>query len=134
MKTILFATLLLTVASSSAVVAEHTKDPLAKVKDRLKKGKAVLIDVREKREWDRGHLKQARLVPLSKLREYKGRKQATKPLQKDKIIYCHCRSGVRVLQAADILKKIGYDVRPLKHGYRDLLKAGFPKAKRSSSK
>jgi rhodanese-related sulfurtransferase len=48
---------------------------------------------------------------------------------KDKIIYCHCRSGRRCLTAADILKKQGYDVRPLKAGYEDLLKAGFPQAK-----
>ena len=44
---------------------------------------------------------------------------------KDKIVYCHCGSGVRCLKAADELKKLGYDVRPLKPGYKDLLKAGF---------
>ena len=34
------------------------------------------------------------------------------------------------LTAADLLKKQGYDVRPLKDGYKDLLKAGFPKAEK----
>ncbi len=38
------------------------------------------------------------------------------------------RSGVRCLKAADELKKLGYDVRPLKEGYKDLLKAGFAPA------
>ena len=51
-------------------------------------------------------------------------------LPKDKPIYCHCAAGVRVLPAADILQKHGYDARPLKPGYKDLLRAGFPKAER----
>jgi rhodanese-related sulfurtransferase len=48
-------------------------------------------------------------------------------LPKEKVIYCHCRSGGRCLTAAEILKKLGYDVRPLKPGYRDLVEAGFPR-------
>jgi len=48
-------------------------------------------------------------------------------LPQEKIIYGHCRSGSRVLVAAPILRKMGYDVRPLKAGYTDLLKAGFSK-------
>lgn len=43
-------------------------------------------------------------------------------------MYLHCGSGVRTLKAADELKKLGYDVRPLKPGYKELLKAGFEKA------
>ena len=48
---------------------------------------------------------------------------------KDKPIYLHCASGVRCLQAAEILKKQGYDARPLKDGYKDLVDKGFVKAK-----
>ncbi len=48
----------------SAGAAEHTKDSLDTVKKRLKNEKAVLIDVRELSEWDAGHLKDAKLVPL----------------------------------------------------------------------
>jgi rhodanese-related sulfurtransferase len=55
-------------------------------------------------------------------------KEVAKLLPKDKIVYCHCRSGGRVLPATDILKELGYDVRPLKAGYSQLLEAGFPKA------
>ena len=50
-------------------------------------------------------------------------------MSKDKVIYLHCKAGARCLVAADLLKKYGYDVRPLKAGYDDLVKAGFPKAK-----
>ena len=44
-------------------------------------------------------------------------------------MYLHCASGKRCLAAADLLKKQGYDVRPLKSGYEALLGAGFEKAK-----
>ena len=110
--------------------AEHTKDSLKTVKERLKKKTAVLIDVREMPEWKAGHLELARLVPLSAIRNPEKRKKAAKKLPKDKIIYCHCRSGGRVLVVADILKKGGFDIRPLKQGFADLVRAGFRKAKR----
>jgi rhodanese-related sulfurtransferase len=116
--------------SASRVTANgHTTDSLDTVKRRLADNKAVLVDVREKKEWDAGHLKAAVLVPLSKLRkesEAKGiGRQLAETVPTDKIIYCHCRSGGRVLAATPILKSLGYDVRPLKLGYSDLLKAGF---------
>ena len=110
----------------------HTVDSLESIKKRIADKKAVLIDVREQREWDAGHLSVAVLTPLSDLRagdgDSKYAKQLAKKLPKEKIIYCHCRSGGRVLSAAPILKKLGYDIRPLKAGYSDLLEAGFKKA------
>ena len=117
----------------SANANEHTKDTLTTVKEKLAKGKAVLVDVREKFEWEDGHLKAAVLVPLSELREGRNNKEFAKALEKklpgNKIIYCHCRSGGRVLAAAPILRALKYDVRPLKVGYRTLVESGFKKAK-----
>jgi len=117
----------------SANANEHTKDTLTTVKEKLAKGKAVLVDVREKFEWEDGHLKAAVLVPLSELREGRNNKEFAKALAKklpgNKIIYCHCRSGGRVLAAAPILRALKYDVRPLKAGYRTLVESGFKKAK-----
>jgi rhodanese-related sulfurtransferase len=110
--------------------AEPTKDSLDTVKDRLKDKSAILVDVREQKEWDEGHLKDARLVPLSKLKVDAEADKLTKDLSKEKIVYCHCGAGVRACSAADILKKRGYDVRPLKDGYKDLVKAGFAKAEK----
>jgi rhodanese-related sulfurtransferase len=114
----------------SARAAEHTKDSLETVKERLKDKSAVLVDVREEKEWNEGHIQDAKLVPLSKLKNEADAEKATKDVPKKKIVYCHCAAGVRALTAADILKKQGYDVRPLKSGYNDLLKAGFPKAEK----
>jgi phage shock protein E len=102
------------------------------VSERLADKTAVLIDVREQGEWDEGHLSQATFVPLSQLRAKSGQadyaKQMAKTVPKDKIVYCHCRSGGRVLAAAPLLKKLGYDIRPLKAGYADLLESGFENA------
>jgi phage shock protein E len=111
-----------------AMAAEHTKDTLDTVKKAVAEGKAVLLDVREKSEWDEGHLKDAKLLPLSVLQAGAKAEDVAKVAAKGKIVYCHCRSGVRSLKAADELKKLGYDVRPLKEGYQDLLKAGFAPA------
>ncbi|HID24785.1 MAG TPA: methyltransferase domain-containing protein, partial [Planctomycetaceae bacterium] len=115
--------------SNRTTTAGHTKDSLDDVKRLVAEGTALLIDVREQQEWDAGHLTDARLLPLSRLRELARSPQAAdalaKELPKDKIIYCHCRSGGRVLIATSILKPFGYDIRPLKQGYQQLLAAGF---------
>jgi phage shock protein E len=108
--------------------AVHTKDSLDTVKANLKEGKALIVDVREQREWDAGRLKNAILVPMSKLNKDEQLPELLKLLPKDKIIYTHCKAGGRALICGDILKQQGYDVRPLKPGYDDLLKAGFEKA------
>ena len=112
---------------------KHTNDSLPLIKERISKNAAVLVDVREKYEWEDGHLQSAIFLPLSGLKEGGtsesfASKLAVK-LPKDKIVYCHCLSGGRVLPASAILQKLGYDVRPLKSGYELLLKAGFEKAK-----
>ena len=113
---------------SSARAADHTKDTPDEVKKAIADGTAVLLDVREKSEWDDGHLKDAQHLPLSVLNGDLKAEDVAKVAPKDKIAYCHCGSGVRCLKAADALKKLGYDVRPLKPGYADLLKAGFVSA------
>jgi len=115
--------------------AEHTADSLEEVQKGLTEEKAVLVDVRELREWQAGHLADAQLVPLSAL----GKKLSDPDFLRDlsqrlgkeqgKVVYIHCKSGGRCLMAADALSKLGYDARPLKQGYEELLKAGFKPAK-----
>jgi len=114
--------------TSAAGEGGHIKDSLEKVKTAVKNKKAILFDVRDQAEWDDGHLKDAQLLPLSKLKEGIPPAELAKLLPKDKTIYAHCGSGKRVLQAAEILHKAGYHIERLKSGYSDLLKAGFEKA------
>lgn len=116
---------------AALVAAEpHTKDSLATVQRGVAEQKAVLVDVREKDEWEEGHLRDARLLPLSTLEKGVTQDDLAKILSQGKVIYLHCAAGGRCVQAASILKKQGYDVRPLKPGYDALIEAGFPAAKR----
>ena len=94
----------------------------------MKAGKAVIVDVREPNETEAGHVKGAILLPQSKLKVETELAELVKKLPKDKIIYTHCRAGGRALTCGDILKKQGFDVRPLKPGYQELITAGFEKA------
>lgn len=117
--------------------AQHTTDSVAQVKARVHDKTAVLIDVREKAEWNQGHLEGALLVPLSELTEWDRdgippaeRARLDKAIPKGAILYCHCRSGGRAVPAGEILRRLGFDARPLREGYRDLLDAGFPKSKK----
>ena len=114
----------------SACAAEHTKDSLQTVKENVTSDKAVLVDVREKSEWDNGHVSGAVFLPLSELNSGITVAALQKRVPKGRIVYTHCAVGKRSLTAADILQKQGYDVRPLKAGYADLLRAGFEKAEK----
>ncbi|MBD3674236.1 MAG: rhodanese-like domain-containing protein [Planctomycetaceae bacterium] len=116
--------LLLTTASA----ADHTDDTPEVVKKNLKADKAVLVDVREVEEWDEGHLEAATLWQLSDINDGPTMEDLKKRFGDKNIVYLHCRSGGRALFAAEKLKDKGYDIRPLKPGYADLLKAGFKKA------
>ncbi len=111
----------------------HTKDTPAEVKKNLQEKKAVLIDVRSLEEWNDGHLKDAVSIPIKDL-EKKIDETKLKELAKDKIVYTHCAAGGRALKAGEILKKQGYDVRPLKMGYEDLIKEGFTKDEKPEQK
>jgi rhodanese-related sulfurtransferase len=116
-------------AACVACAADHTTDTLDAVKKGVADKKAVLVDVREETEWKDGHLKDATLLPLSELKGGVTADKLKEKLGDAKVLYLHCGSGKRCLTAADLLKKQGYDVRPLKEGYADLVKAGFEKAK-----
>jgi rhodanese-related sulfurtransferase len=112
---------------------EFTEDSLDQVKAAMAKRDAVLVDVREKIEWDHGHIEGALFAPLSWLREEsRGDAFADRLKEKlpaKKILYLHCRSGGRARIAAGMLRKQGYDARPLKAGFEDLCQAGFSVAK-----
>lgn len=108
--------------------AEQTKESLEAVKTRIEKKKAVLVDVREKSEWDKGHIDGAIFLPLSELKTGIDREKLAEKLPKDKVLYTHCVVGKRSLTACEILEKQGYKAFSLKPGYQQLLRAGFKKA------
>ncbi len=113
--------------TTSLSAAEWTKESLADVKKAVEDGKAVLLDVREKSEWDAGHIEGAIWLPISQLNDGISEAELAR-LPKDKVIYVHCMVGKRSLQATELLKPKMVLVRALKPGYKELLEAGFPKA------
>lgn len=113
---------------STAMADEHTTDSLDTIKKNLAAEKAVLVDVREKAEWDDGHLEDALHAPLSELKMPDAAKRFISRLPEKKIVYTHCAAGGRSVSAAKILRAHGLDVRPLKPDYDELIEAGFKKA------
>ena len=116
-------------AADSPSPQGHTASVPAEIAAYVAAGTATLVDVREPDEWAEGHLAAATLVPLSELAE-RGRDDAfaaelARKIPKDKPVYTHCKSGGRCVLAADPLRRLGYDVRPMKEGYKDLLAAGY---------
>ncbi|GEP78495.1 rhodanese-like domain-containing protein [Staphylococcus carnosus] len=75
--------------------------------------KAQVIDVREKVDYDYGHIIGARNIPMTLFSQrYKG-------LRKDQPVYLVDANGVASYRAARILKKNGYtDIYMLKGGYK----------------
>ena len=62
---------------------------------------AVLIDVREKSEYDEAHIPGSVLIPLGEL----GARLDEVPTDRD--VYVHCRMGGRSARAVDYLRAVG---------------------------
>lgn len=64
---------------------------------------ALLIDVREKDEWQIDHIPQARLIPLQTIPEH------VDSLPKSTEIIIHCKAGMRSARACEYLMSIGFE-------------------------
>jgi rhodanese-related sulfurtransferase len=85
-------------------------------------GKAMPLDVREKHEWDAGHISGARHIPLASL----ATRLQTKALPKDRTVICVCHSGMRSSRARSLLERNGYQALNLSGGMRHWQAAGLP--------
>lgn len=75
--------------------------------------KAQLIDVREQQEFDKGHIRGARNIPLTQL------KPSIKALRTDKPVYLYCQNSSRSSRAANLLRKNKFeDINVLKGGFK----------------
>lgn len=97
-------------------------DDLKAVKAAVEAGTALLVDVREPSEWRRGHLRDARSMPMS---DFAAGRAALDSLPKDRPVYLHCAVGSRARRVASFLKGKGFDARPIPESYGALLAAGF---------
>lgn len=84
-------------------------------------GQVELVDVREQYEYDEGHLRPSKLIPLGQLQKRVKELDSTKP------VYILCRSGARAITAAHQLTSAGFgDVRVVEGGILAWARAGYP--------
>jgi rhodanese-related sulfurtransferase len=90
---------------------------------RSRTGEAVIIDVRDKDEWDEEHISNA--VHLSRgTIESEIEEKVADP---NAVIICHCGGGGRSALAAESLQKMGYkNVRSMAGGLKAWKAAGLP--------
>lgn len=69
----------------------------------LETGHAVLLDVRTKEEYEAGHIKNSRNIPLQQIE-----KVQEKITDKNTPLFVYCQSGARSKGATSALKKMGY--------------------------
>src|SRR5579862_7588319 len=117
-------------------MATSFKDILSQVKKEIKEvtvqdvdatlkngGHAVVLDVREKDEWDEGHLPGAIFLPRGFL-EVKVEKEIS---DKTRPIIVYCAGGTRSALAARSLQQMGYtDVVSMAGGYGEWKNSGLP--------
>jgi rhodanese-related sulfurtransferase len=91
---------------------------------------AVLVDVRESKEYDEGRIPNAVHVPQSQLadRAQELKRHTTRP------VIAYCDRGVRSRNAAGVLAKLGFsEVYTLRGGLRAWSEAGLPVEKGARS-
>jgi molybdopterin/thiamine biosynthesis adenylyltransferase/rhodanese-related sulfurtransferase len=83
----------------------------------------LFLDVRERDEWEEGHVPGAIHIPRGNL---ESRVEQAAP-DRDRTIVVYCAGGSRSAFAAKTLEELGYsDVRSLAGGYTDWKRNGFP--------
>lgn len=93
---------------------------------RLKSGEALIIDVRDKDEWDEGHIPAG--THLSRGTIELDIEEKVPDL--NAMIICHCGGGGRSALAVEILQKMGYkNVRSMAGGFKAWKTAGLPTTK-----
>jgi rhodanese-related sulfurtransferase len=102
-------------------VEEVSRDELAR---RLRRGDVIVLDVRPAVEYEAGHVRGARSVPLAELRRH------LRELPADTEIVAYCR-GPYCVYANDAVKQLrtrGYDARRLEDGFPEWQREGRPVA------
>src|SRR5216110_2464039 len=93
---------------------------------KLKSGEAVVVDVRDKDEWDEGHIAGALHLSRGTI-ELDIEEKVPDP---NAMIICHCDGGGRGALATESLQKMGYkNVRNMAGGFKAWKAAGLPRTK-----
>jgi rhodanese-related sulfurtransferase len=90
---------------------------------KLNSGDAVIVDVREKDEWDEEHIPGAIHLSRGTIELYIEEKVP----DTNAMIICHCGGGGRSALAAESLQKMGYrNVRSMAGGFKAWKTSGLP--------
>jgi rhodanese-related sulfurtransferase/DNA-binding transcriptional ArsR family regulator len=98
-----------------------TRDELAR---RLRRGDAIVIDVRPAAEYEAGHVEGARSLPVSELT----RRMDALPPDVELVAYCRGPYCVFADDAARLLRRRGFEARRLEDGFPEWKRAGLPVA------
>lgn len=90
------------------------------VRECLREGDAVVLDVRPAEEYQAGHLPGAVPMPLDELEN----RLAELPKDRPIVAYCRGQYCLMARQAVDLLQRHGYDARYVEEGLRELQAAG----------
>lgn len=100
---ILFVSLML---FGCGIKKETKTNPNTELKEIILENNYIIVDVRTKEEYDKGHLKDAINIPYDEINKNTG-------LDKDKTILVYCKSGNRSGMAKESLIELGYEVYDL---------------------
>ena len=93
---------------------------------KLNSGEAVVVDVRDKDEWDEGHIPGALHMSRGTI-EFDIEEKVP---DTNAMIICHCGGGGRSALATESLQKMGYkNVRSMAGGFKAWKAAGLPTTK-----
>jgi rhodanese-related sulfurtransferase len=105
----------------SAAFEETRRDlPPKEVAERIEKGEAQLIDVREPYEWEAGHIAAAVHIELERLAGRAGE------IDKERPVIFQCRMGRRSALATEAFLASGYDAYNLRGGLLAWAEEGLP--------
>ena len=68
---------------------DQTGHSIDQIKQNLREGKALMLDVRGQEERDQVHLKNSIFVPIANIKDLPADTRELPALPKDKVIYCH---------------------------------------------
>lgn len=97
--------LLLAGCAAGAAQSGYTQITQEQAKEMMDEGGVVVLDVRERDEYDSGHIPGAVLLPLGTI---SGETAAEAIPQKDSVVLVYCRSGNRSRTASAQLAELGY--------------------------
>ncbi len=105
------------------VRAEIDETDAPSARERLDAGDAIFVDVRERAEWDEGHIPGALHIPRGSL---ESRAEGLLP-DRGRALVVYCAAGSRSAFAAKTLEDLGYvDVVSLTGGFTDWKRNGLP--------